>query len=209
MKTIAVIINVGNMPFADLALKANEKYYNHFGIEMHVVTEHIEQTKNTSPVWMKSFLHDMFDADMIIAQDLDILPCNLKYNIEDFLIKDEFSFAVDTTMVGQRVGSASFPYFRYNAGLSVIPKRHSELMKKVFEIGVSDPHNWHTYDQYYLNEHIGEHHIFVNELPQIFNWFFNPTLDMNKLAFCHYTNFMATPRKREYILKHHPKEMLE
>jgi len=217
MKTLAVIIAVDFPYFEEIALKAIRKYYNYYGIPLEVLSKnHPDVDKHkTSPVWNKALLFEMYDADFIIAQDLDLLPCNLKYNIMDFVNPNYFNMAVDSTRIGVHYlnyeispAKTQQPHFRYNIGLKCYPKKYAGLTREYFEHGVLDPYKWGTFDQYYINQLIGDKQIFVNELPQIFNTFYTPSIDYNKTAFCHYTNYMTTLEKKECIEKFHPKEML-
>jgi len=217
MKTVACIISVNFPYYEDVALRAIRRYYNHFGIECVVIDKNypaVDEAK-TSPVWNKYFLFDSIDADFIIAQDLDIVPTGLTYNILDFINPEYVNLCMDSTRIGlhylayeNNINVTSHPHFRFNAGLLCYPRKCAEFMKEVYQFGVTDPHKWLTYDQYYLNWLLGERRIFVNELPQVFNTFFTPKVNMRKIAFCHYTNYMNTLEKRDYILDNHPCDML-
>jgi hypothetical protein len=218
MKTIAVIIAVNFPYYKEIALKAIRKYYSYFNIPVEVLEQnHPEvEKRNTSPVWNKPLLFDMYDADFIIAQDLDILPCNLKYNIDDFIDHDYINMAIDYTNYGKHYldleeesKGTSHPHFIYNAGLKCYPKKYKEFMREMFFYGVDDPYKWGTYDQYYINKYIGDKRIFVNLLPMMFNTFYKSNIDYSRITFCHYTNTITTLQKADCIKNNHPKEMLE
>jgi len=209
MKTAAVLINIDNQPFADLSVKANQKYYSHFGIELRQIKGLSDKAKNYKPKWMASIAFDVFpDLDFVIVQDLDIIPCNLKYNIMDFLMLRELNFAKSYTRIGMKITTAPFPYFQYNAGLFAYNKHFQEMFDSIFQYGKDDPENFGTCDQYYINKYIGENSLYVNEIPMIFNTFYHSSIDFDRVAFCHYTNSLPSECKLDFIEQYHPKEML-
>jgi hypothetical protein len=210
MKIAAILININDVPCNIYSVKANENYYSHFNIELRQIKTIPEFMINEKPKWTASRVFDIFpDLDFCIVQDLDLIPCNLKYNILDFLLVNELNLAIDSTRIGGKISNSPFPFFKYNAGLIAYNKKYAEMFRSIFEYGKNDPDNFGTCDQYYINQYIGKNEIFVNEIPQIFNTFFYPNLDFNKISFCHYTNFMQNDKKNEYIEKYHPKELLK
>lgn len=211
MKKAVVIINVGDLDYAETALSITKKYYDHFGIEVRVITKHHPETVNTSPCWIKSVVYDLFDdLDFVLLQDLDIIPVDTKYNIFDFLMFDQLNFATDATRVGRKISDngSNSPFFRWNAGLFGYPKYYKKFFRQVFDYGLPDPRGDHLFDQYYINEFIGANELYVNEIPHRFNTFFNPDLDYSTVSFCHYTNYMGSRDKLRYIQKYHPKDIL-
>lgn len=210
MKIAAVLINIGSLPYAELSIKANTKYYNNFGIEVRTINERLAIMEEYKPKWAASLAFDYYtDIDFVIVQDLDIIPCNTKYNIIDFLMTKELNFAKSYSRIGMKISTAPFPFFEYNAGLFAYHKNFSEMFKSIFEYGKTDPDNFGTCDQYYINKHIGENNLYVNEIPMIFNMFYHHGIDYDKTAFCHYTNTLPNECKLEFIEKYHPKEMFE
>lgn len=209
MKTVAVVINVGTLNFSEIALRAVKKYYDNIGIEVRVITEMPEFMTVKKPKWTMSLVFDIYnDIDFAIVQDADILPCNLKHNILDFILPEYINMCVDTTRLGEKISNAPFPFFRYNAGLIGYGKQYKDMFREIYEYGKDDPQKFGTCDQYYINQHIGKNEIFINELPIIFNRFFSYNIDYSKTAFCHYTNSIATEEKLDTILKYHPGEMI-
>lgn len=210
MKTLAVIIAVDFHYFEDIAIKAILKYYGYFGVPVEVLKENhpLIKQKEASPSWNKVFLHDMFEADFIIGHDLDLLPCNLKYDILDFINPEYFNMCHDQTIIGKHyMESACENYFRYNGWLIGYPKKYSWLGKDVFNIW--DKSKYESIgEQYPLNERLGNEGIYVNILPQLFNRFYSEDIDYSKTAFCHYTRNVTTLNKRQCILDHHPQDML-
>ena len=208
MKKAVVFINIGNLEYPDLSLKANQKYYNHFGIEMRVITKHHSETINTSPCWIKSLVYEIYpDLDFVLVQDMDIIPVDLQYNIFDFLMDDQLNFATDETSIGKTPCLRNGKFFRWNAGLFAYPKRFKQLFREIFNYGLPDPDGEHLFDQYYINDFVKDE--YINEIPYRFNTFFNPEIDYSKISFVHYTNYMGSHDKRPYIEKYHPKDMLE
>lgn len=205
MKIAAVLISIGELPYEAISVRLNNEYYESIGVELRVLKEtHV----NTKPQWNKSILFDIYDdVDFVIAQDLDIIPCNKRFNIVDFIDLNEINMAVDSTVYGKKQYTTRFPYFRYNAGLTCYPKRYQDDFRKIFNYGHNDPHGWETGDQYYINEYIGENKLFVNEIPQIFNTFYHDNFNYNKSVFCHYTHSMISEEKYNCITNNHPKEL--
>lgn len=213
MKICAVILAIEDkctLYHKDVALKLNKEYYNHFDIELRIMDKTFIDV-NKMVTWNKTLLFEIYnDIDFVIAQDLDIIPCSKEFNIVDFLALNEINLAVDSTVFGesQYKNGVSFPHFRYNAGLTCYPKRYQKIFKQIYDFGSDDPHSWGTGDQYYINEYLGKNNLFVNEIPQRFNTFFNPNINYNKLSFVHYTNYMGSHDKLSFIEKYHPKELL-
>lgn len=186
-----------------------KKYYDHFGIPCEVMHENHPAAVNTSPSMARLLLFDLYPkADFILAQGLDMLPCNYRYNIQDFLCGDVVNMAVDCTRAGQYPKPCSFPNFKYNADLLGYPKALAPFMKRVFIAALEDKLGYSAFEQYYLNDMLWNEQIYVNDLPIIFNKFYSDNFDYEHTVFCHYTNHMASKDKYEYILQYHPKEML-
>jgi 5'(3')-deoxyribonucleotidase len=210
MKTCVVIINIGNLNYADFSIRMNKEYYSHFGIDLHILTTHHPETLNTSPCWIKSLIFDLYpNYDFILCQDLDIIPVSLKFNIFNFLKLDSLNFSTDCT----RLNVSSYfndndRFFRWNAGLFGYSKIDKNFFREIFNYGIQDPDGTNLYDQYYINDFIYQTDRIVNEIPIRFNTFFNPDIDYNKVSFVHYTNYMGSHDKLSFIEKYHPKELL-
>lgn len=210
MKKAVVIINIGNLEYADLSIRYNQAYYDHFGIDLKIITQHHKETVGTSPCWIKSLIYDLLpEYDFLLLQDLDIIPVSLKYNIFDFLNFDKLNFATDCT----RLNVSSYfkdngHFFRWNAGLFAYSKSCKDFFRTIFNFGIKDPDETGLFDQYYINDFIYSKDKTVHEIPIMFNTFFNPDIDYNKLSFVHYTSYMGSHDKRRWIEEYHPKELL-
>lgn len=204
---LVVVINVGDLGYADLALKAQRKYYAHFGIQMEVLEKHHPETVATSPSWIRCLIHEMYDANFILVHGLDMIPCNLKYDIRDFLLTDYVNMATDQTVIGCDPEKHSFPHFKYNADMLGFPKDMQPFFRGVWDRYKDDPAYRETFEQYCMNKEIFEQRVYVNEIPNLFNRFFNPQIDYSRTAFCHYTNYMPSREKRKWITEFHPVEM--
>jgi hypothetical protein len=206
---LVVIINVGDLGYADLALKAQRKYYAHFNIPLEVLERHHPETGATSPSWIRCLIHEMYEADFILVHGLDMLPCNLKYDIRDFLDVWHVNLAVDCTMIGADPEKHHYPHFRYNADMLGYPRDMMGFFRGVWEDYHDDPFYKDTFEQYCMNKELFDQRVYVNEIPNLFNRFYHPGFDYAKNAFCHYTCHMASREKRTYIEQYHPKEMME
>jgi hypothetical protein len=209
---LAVTICVGDFlyqEYADLALKAQRKYWGHFGIPFEVCTEHFEEMRGTSPSWQRVVMHEHYDAKFILIHGLDMLPCNLKYDIRDFLMVDYVNMATDCSVIGCDPELHRYPHFRYNADMIGYPRTMAQFFRGVWNKYRDDPKYKDTFEQYCLNRELYEQRVYVNEIPNCFNRFYYPGIDYSRTAFCHYTNYMGSHNKTEYIVNHHPKEMIE
>lgn len=187
-----------------------KKYYDYFGIRNTLMEKNHPAVIGTSPSMARLLLFDLYpEEQFILAQGLDMLPCNYKYNIQDFLCGDEINMAVDSTRAGIYPKPCTYPYFKYNADLIGYPKRYQQFMREVFIASLEDKRGWPgTFEQYYLNAMLWEQQIYVNDLPILFNKFYSPGFDYEHMCFCHYTNYMASRDKWKYIQENHPKDML-
>jgi len=212
---LVVVLAVGydetpeRVEYKRVASTSIKKYYNHFGIPCEVMEKNHPDAAGTSPSMARLLLFDLYpQADFILAQGLDMLPCNYRYNIQDFLCGDVVNMAVDCTRAGVYPRPCSFPNFKYNADLLGYPKSLAPFMRRVFTASLEDKLGYSNFEQYYLNDMLWNEQVYVNDLPTIFNKFYSNNFDYDRTAFCHYTNHMANRDKYKYILQFHPKEML-
>jgi hypothetical protein len=211
MKIAACIINIGQLPYIELARMAIRKYYDHFGIECREINHIPAVWSGIKAKWAICLALDnlMFgDLDFAIVQDADLLPCNLKYNILDFILFDQINMAKSYTRIGKKLSESPFPFFQWNAGLIAYGRRHRDDFRRIFEWGKDNPCKYEGTDQYYINHYIGKNELYVNEIPIIFNTFYHDGMEYNQTAFCHYTNSLPNEMKLEYIKKYHPETML-
>lgn len=211
---LVVVIAVGydedaeRVEYKETALKAIKRYYDHFGIDMVVMTENHPDAKHTSPSMARLLVHELYDAEFILVQGLDMIPCNFKYDIRDFIERQYINMAIDATRVGQWPRSCGFPHFKYNADMVGFPKELSGFMREVFVASLKDERGFSNFEQYYLNAMLWESGIYVHDIPFIFNRFYHDGFDYERNAFCHYTCYMENCNKWKYIKEFHPKEML-
>ncbi len=212
---LVVVIAVGyneneeRAEYKRVASASIKKYYSHFGIPCEVMEKNHPDAMKTSPSMARLLLFDLYpQASFILAQGLDMLPCNYKYDIKDFLCGDVVNMAVDTSRVGVYPKPCAFPNFKYNADLLGYPKSLAPFMRRVFTASLEDKLRYSNFEQYYLNGMLWNEQVYVNDLPIIFNKFFSPGFDYEHTAFCHYTNYMANREKWKYIQENHPKDML-
>lgn len=185
------------------------KYYRQLGIRAKVLEKNHPDAINTSPSMARLLVFDLFpEESFILVQGLDVLPCNYKYDIRDFLEHDYINMAVDCSRIGQWPRECDFPHFKYNADLVGYPVRYKQFMRDVFTASLEDKKKYSCFEQYYLNAMIWEQGVYVHDLPVIFNRYYGPGFDYEHTAFCHYTNHMASRDKWKYIQEFHPKEML-
>lgn len=203
------IINVGPMYYSDITLQAIGRYYDYFGIRWGVIGKHHPETKETSPSWIRCLSFELFpEEDFILTQGVDVVPCNFKYDIRDFIDERFVNLAVDQTVIGCDPEKHSFPHFKYNADLIGYPKSMAPFFREVWDRYKNDPAYKETFEQYCMNKELHDQRVYVNELPNLFNRFFHPTMDYQRTAFCHYTNFMPSREKLKWIEGYHPMEMI-
>lgn len=212
---LTVVLAVGydenpeRVEYKEVALRAIKKYYDHFNIPMAAMTENHPDAIKTSPSMARLLVHELYDAKFILVQGLDMIPCNFKYDIRDFLELPYVNMAIDTTRVGQWPKECGFPHFKYNADMVGFPKELSSIMREIFIASLKDERGFSNFEQYYMNALLWEAGVYVHDIPLIFNRFYHDNFDYKRNAFCHYTNYMANRDKWKFIKAYHPREMLE
>ena len=215
MRIAVYVMMTGNHQYYRYSQRAIDRYYAPLGISVHYQREMPEELKGLSYCWGRYHAHRVIDADVIISQDADILPCSTAYDIREHISGEKFSMPLDPyAPVLQDNESLRFKNFKYNAGLMFIPKSFQPMMELcVYEYARpgTDAKKWDDAgDQYCINDFVARHNIDVDVIPSQFDTFWTPGMDYSKLAFVHYTGQVPSGgHKHEYITQFHPKEMIQ
>lgn len=198
---IAALTFAISMPdYAEFALDCLRAYYAKYEIPLTVIDKIPEGVSVKHPSWLKLICHDLINADYIICQDLDLLPTNGNTSVLCFVDKIRLSLVPD-----EAAPFTKYPHFKYNCGLMGVPKSEAGFLKNIFDTYRNDPNNWPSWEQYYVNNVIGETKHEVCEMPLFMNQYWNPSVEYEKFSFVHYTYNIPQEQKRSHMLQHHPK----
>lgn len=135
-------------------------------------------------LWTWLLMHKVFPGyDFLIHWDLDILPNNL--DGEDSDIFKYFDMTKINAMQHEDGSHSIYKHYKYNGGIVGVPKEYDSFLFEVFNKWSSNPKNWPSGEQYYLNMEIGEHKIEVNNIPADFVAFHGCNIDTARMI--HYT----------------------
>jgi hypothetical protein len=160
-----------------------KKYFEDNGHNVYLIQNTPFDSEVLHPSWLWLKCHEiLLGYDYILTWNLDILPVKFEDDIFKYL---------DQTMVGAVMEDPSvhgiFPHFKYNCGMVGVPKSYSGFFSDVYQKWNKNPNSWPSYEQYYVNQEIGERNIPIYSIPQKYAWFFNSP--NYKEATCwHYTS---------------------
>lgn len=213
-----VLINIGGCSYSDYSIPSIKKYYEGNGIRVDILKENHPEIEGSGlhPSWNKLFLHEIYDDDFILYQDLDIIPINSECNIFDFINVNYLNMSIDESIFGKhyldysiefKKGTENFPHFRFNTGLLGFPKSFSKTMQGLFHTYKTNPFDFPSFEQYYINKFVGDNRIFINEIPLRFNTFYKNNLDFEKISFCHFT-YNIKSEDKTLIIEQNKKKLL-
>ena len=168
MKTAVLLPAIPDMEWVkthgEMCIDVIRKYFNKFDHQVIVMDKNPGiNVSHNSWLWLQA--HKLYPGlDFILCWNLDILPNRFDVDIFDCLDLDAINAPREADG-----SSVAFPYYRWNCGQVGFPKRYSEFMEKIFEKYSGNPKCWPSYEQYYVNEEIGENNVFVHEIPRTFN----------------------------------------
>lgn len=175
-----------------------KKYFKDNGHDVHLIRRTPYDTVVQHPSWLWLKCHELLpNYDYILTWNLDILPV---------IFNDDIFKNLDMSLLGAVVEDPSmhgmFPHFKYNCGMVGVPKAYAEFCSEVYTKWMSNPKDWPSYEQYYVNMEIGERKIPVHEVPKKYAWYYNsPNYET---ATCwHYTNTVHKHSIVELFKKHY------
>lgn len=186
----ALVINVGNVPYAGDALPVLRDFFDYNEIPLVVLENDLPQNYHRShPSWLKMFCHDLIDDDFILCWDLDLLPA-YRYDVREcFNVRNDekFHIGIETGLL-YGFGMERFgKNFKYNCGLMGVPKSFGKVFNSIYEKFGSNPMNREAWEQLYVNDYLVSNDIDV----QIVRPEYNCSLNLRR-------EFLPNTRNKHY-----------
>lgn len=202
----ALVINVGNVPYAGHALPILKDFFDYNEVPLVVLENDLPQNIHGShPSWLKLFCHELIDDDFVLCWDLDLLPAR-RYKIEEF-IKDRsrFHIGIETGLL-YGFGMDRFgPKFKYNCGFMGVPKHFGPIFRSIYDQNGHNPLNREAWEQLYVNDYLDDNDVDVEIIRPEYNCSLSPRRQFfpntrNK----HYTyGVMDVNIRAQMIQQHH------
>lgn len=191
-----------NFSYAEDALAVMNDYTNKRRIPLYICNKNQESLSISipdHPSWYQLMAHKItgYQFDFILAWNLDLLPVSSKTDVFNFI--DKSKICLYREFNGDK---PSFPYFKYNCGLIGMPLNSAGFFEDIYNRYCSNPNKWPSYEQYYVNQEIGEKNIDVFEMPEKFNHFYNKNVLNTDYECIHYTCNVGHHEKQVYIAEH-------
>lgn len=153
----ALVINVGNVPYAEDSLAVLRDFFEWNEIPLVVVDQDLPQNYHRAhPSWLKMFCHELIDDDFILCWDLDLLPDH-RYNVrEAFSVRNDTKFHIGIEMgLLYGFGMDRFgPSFKYNCGLMGVPKSFGPVFRYIYDHYGHNPLGREAWEQLYVNDYL-------------------------------------------------------
>lgn len=196
-----VVINIGNLPYAEYSLPYIKKLCDYNQINLHIIDRDPERNvRKAHPSWVKTIAHDIYDSDFIITWDLDLCPTKL-YDLKQYFditrlnLGYDRAYEFDNWMYNGK--------FKYNCGLIGIPKSYAPALKDLYD-RFSAENIYPSWEQYHINDYIFDNNIEINLLPSALNCMYFEKMPEEFLNI-HYTNMWLIPtegHRCSYMEKH-------
>lgn len=170
------VLNVNQPDYGKLSLPLIRRYCVKHGYRLNVINNEGYNPSEQHPSWLKLLVGTSQPlADFVLFWDLDLIPTPDCGPIDKFMDFSKINLCLDHGHIlrgSPPTNHAVYKHFRYNLGLVGIPRSVFDSLERIYFD--KTPSGLPSYDQYHVNQWIGDNNIPVHELPMGFNFFFKP-----------------------------------